>query len=399
MPKKCFVVMGFGQKTDLATGRVLDLDKTYRVLIEPAVTQAGVECIRADSILHSGLIDRPMYELLFGADLVIADLSTANPNAIYELGVRHALKPHTTIVIAEDQFKFPFDLSHLLIRHYEHLGKGIDAEVAAAFVKDLKKAIEELLHTPQVDSPVFEFLPQLLGKKELENAVVAAAAPVQGVNAMVEMFRQAKAAENWSDAADYLKMIVKNVPNDSYFRQQWALATYKSKQPDAVTALQAAKKILQELNPHSSTDPETLGLWGAIHKRLWETTADRTSLEESVRAYQKGFIVKDDHYNGINYAFMLNVRASVTQDPREAQADMVVAERARRRVAGLCAAMKDDPDPAEDFWVKASQVEALFGSGQRDAAEELRTTLQPPETWMMKTLEEQLAKLDALLPK
>ena len=30
--KRCFVVMGFGVKTDFATGRKLDLDKSYRWL-------------------------------------------------------------------------------------------------------------------------------------------------------------------------------------------------------------------------------------------------------------------------------------------------------------------------------------------------------------------------------
>ena len=66
-----------------------------------------------------------MYEQLLDADLVIADLSTSNANAIYELGVRHALRPHTTIVMAESNFKFPFDLSHLSMLKYEHLGKEI----------------------------------------------------------------------------------------------------------------------------------------------------------------------------------------------------------------------------------------------------------------------------------
>ena len=53
------------------------------------------------------MIDKPMYEHLLEADLVIANLSTSNANAIYELGVRHALRPHTTIVMAEQNFKFP----------------------------------------------------------------------------------------------------------------------------------------------------------------------------------------------------------------------------------------------------------------------------------------------------
>src|ERR1700734_3772776 len=93
MPLTCFVVMGFGKKIDLATGRELDLDKTYQNIIKPAVTDAGYDCKRADEILHSGVIDVPMYDMLFGADLVVADLSTANLNATFELGIRHVMKP------------------------------------------------------------------------------------------------------------------------------------------------------------------------------------------------------------------------------------------------------------------------------------------------------------------
>ena len=89
----CFVVMGFGKKTDFETGRTLDLDKTYKGIIKGAVTDAGLKCIRADEIKHSGPIDAPMYEQLLNADVVVADLSTSNKNAYYELGVRHALRP------------------------------------------------------------------------------------------------------------------------------------------------------------------------------------------------------------------------------------------------------------------------------------------------------------------
>src|SRR5512145_3464740 len=113
----CFVVMGFGKKTDFESGRTFDLDKSYRNLIKPAVEAAGYQCVRADEIVHSGLIDVPMYEQLLAADIVVADLSTANKNAFYELGVRHALRPYTTIVIAEDGLKPPFDVNHVVVRH------------------------------------------------------------------------------------------------------------------------------------------------------------------------------------------------------------------------------------------------------------------------------------------
>ena len=82
-----FVVQGFGVKTDLATGKDYNLDRSYRV-IKRAVEDAGLRCVRADEVQRSGVIDVPMYENLLRADLVIADLSTSNTNAFFELGVR-----------------------------------------------------------------------------------------------------------------------------------------------------------------------------------------------------------------------------------------------------------------------------------------------------------------------
>src|SRR5215204_2144629 len=160
----CFVVMGFGKKTDFETGRTLDLDKSYRNIIKPAVIDAGLECARADEIPHSGVIDVPMYERLLMADVVVADLSTSNKNAFYELGVRHALRPHTTIVICEDGAKsFPFDVNHVLVRQYHHMGDGIDFEEVERFRSALTQAIKDILATrPQPkDSPVYTFLHDL----------------------------------------------------------------------------------------------------------------------------------------------------------------------------------------------------------------------------------------------
>ena len=418
--KKCFVVMGFGEKTDLATGRTLDLDKTYRIIIRKAVEEAGLECIRADDIKHSGLIDVPMYELLLEADIVIADLSTANPNAIYELGVRHALRPHTTIIMAESQFKFPFDLSHIVIRPYEHLGKGIDAEHAEKVREELKDAIHTLLDKPDVDSPVYRFLPKLrawnAGVAPLLEAAAAEAAPMaaaagddDSIAELMEMFQEAKKESEWSSAIRSLNKLIAKRPNDSYFQQQHALATYKSKKPDPVAALNAAKEILQKLRPHESTDPETLGLWGAVHKRLYELTGDTAALDESIWAYEKGFYVKNDYYNGINLAFVLNVRAANSADPQEANADVVQARRVRRRVAEitrklLAAGIKDDEgkvDADETFWVQASLAEALEGSGQKDEAAKLRQELAKtaPAPWMVDTMNDQLGKLEGLMAK
>ncbi len=104
--------------------------------------------------------------------------------------------------------------------------------------------------------------------------------------------------------------------------------------------------ILEKLQPHLTNDPETLGLWGAVHKRVWELGNDRAHLDEAIRSYEKGFCLKDDYYNGINYAFLLNIRSSVSNGA-EAIGDRVQAERVRRQVARICrslleAGVKDD---------------------------------------------------------
>ncbi len=416
--KKCFVVMGFGTKTDFQQQKAYDLDKTYRTIIRPAVNDAGLECIRADDVVHSGIIDKPMYELLLGADVVVADLSTSNSNAIYELGVRHALRPCTTIVIAEKNFKFPFDIHSLLIRTYKHGGEYIDAEDAANAREELAKAIKKLVDENEVDSPVHTFLPSLRSKPgedtDAQPGVMSPAAPVaaedQTATLLMKMFREARAASNWAGAKMALEQLKLKMPGDPFITQQLAFVIYQGKQPDRKTSLTEAKTILSELNPKTSNDPETLGIWGAIHKRLWELDKQKEDLEESIRSYGKGFHLKDDYYNGINYAFMLNVRAGEATTPqREAIADFVWAERVRRRVIELAeerlkAGVKDDKgnvDREQLFWLRATLIEALLGIGEsaRAETEKNEAIKEAPEAWMAGSLEDQLAKLNTLLTK
>ena len=106
------------------------------------------------------------------------------------------------------------------------------------------------------------------------------------------------------------------MPNDSYVVQKLALATYKSKIPTTVDALKEAEQILLTLRPESSTDTETLGLFGSVQKRLWEETKDPLHMDKAIWALEKGFYVKNDYYNGINLAYMLNVRAGMNAGHR-----------------------------------------------------------------------------------
>jgi hypothetical protein len=272
----CFVVMGFGEKTAFYGGkkkqRVLNLDMTYQHVIRPAVTKAGFACIRADEILHSTFIDKPMYEQLLTADIVVADLSTSNANALYELGVRHALKPHTTIVMAEKEFSFPFDVARLNILRYEHLGPDIGAGEAARVAAELARRLQMIAGREEIDSPVFLFLPQLGPDQRQppeEGAALAAAPPGPSIAALREAFAAAKKyarrPADWTSVVDRLREWQRVQPGDPYVIQQLALATYKSEYPDKLAALVAAKHTLEALSPTVSSDAETVGLWGAIH--------------------------------------------------------------------------------------------------------------------------------------
>lgn len=437
----CFVIMGFGEKTDFQSNpqRVLNLNRTYEDIIKPVVEEAGHSCVRADEIIHSTVIDKPMYDNLLSADLVIADLSTANVNAVYELGVRHALRPQRTIVLAEKNFSFPFDLNHLSILKYEHLGKEIGFTEVMRVRKELSKKVTTLMDSPEVDSPVFLFIPSLQPASLPKAAAVAAAAPPapsseptdqKSFAELLVSFRAAKAgvkeAEDWALPLALLKRLKKMQPDDPYILQQMALATYKFEQPDKKTSLVNARNILSALAPKTSSDAETVGLWGAIHKRLWDEGKNREDLDEAVRAYARGYYIRTDYYNGINYAFVLDLRAANSEGD-EALVDRLLARRAREDVlkvsdgmlqAAAAAAQKGaKPDGAtvssdDLFWVGATQVEALFGLGRRGEAETLKTEIIEKErqrlikaggdgnavNWMAESLDQQLKKLAALLP-
>ncbi len=171
--------------------------------------------------------------------------------------------------------------------------------------------------------------------------------------------------------------------------------------------------ILAALKPDTSSDAETVGLWGAIHKRLWEVARDPNDLNKAIRSYTKGYFIRDDYYNGINFAFLVNVRAAMAQGD-EAIADRVLARRIRAEVLALCDAALDLGSSAAEapssralqqddlFWLKATKVEALVGLGRTAEADALRSSMtiaEPrPAQWKVDSMTAQLEALVALKP-
>ena len=326
--KSCFVIIGYGKKTSYVNGkaRELDLDQTYTILIKPVFDALGIPCYRAIDKNTSGSIDKLMLAEIKNAYIALADISTLNANVMWELGVRHALKPHHTIMICEkaQMAAIPFDINSFVIHQYTHSEEGIPYTEVERFRKYLTETVEKILRQepPVNDSPVFTFLAdELLNESASEQAMQEVKAEQEDAGSFVSIVQNAEDAKKrndfeealrWLELARKLATANMTLKDDlSFIIARQALCTYKSEKPSKREALVAAEKILAELNPLESGNLELLGLSGAISKRLFELCEDVACLDNAVLAYERGFQLKQDYYNGINAAFMLYRKAAM----------------------------------------------------------------------------------------
>lgn len=305
--KICFVVMGFGKKMDYENSKEVDLDKIYKKVIKELFVKdlTDYELIRADEIAGSSIIDVSMYTLLMKADLVIADITTLNPNAIYELGVRHALKPYSTIIMAEEKCRIPFDLNHSRFLVYKEIGENLDDKEAHEIREQLKGFVAAS-EKEETDSPLYTFLPHIsppsLTDEEYGKIVDEAKGKSENISSLVERAKGLKNEDQFESAISVWQRLVDLLPNNDYVVQQLALCTYKSKVPNETLALDNALDIIKRLNPKNSLDIETLGITGAIYKRLYLLNKNFHYLDEAIYYYKKGYIVQNDYYNGENFS-------------------------------------------------------------------------------------------------
>lgn len=398
--KLCFVVMGFGKKTDYPSGRTIDLDATYEAIIEPAAAALGLRCIRADEIMHSGIIDTPMYEMLLRSDLVIADISTGNVNAVYELGVRHALRPNSTIIMKEREGKLYFDLNHVNTFEYDHLGEDIGAREAQRAVRDLGALIREVMLTGKTDSPVYTYLPRLmqpqLSDEEFSDLVDETEAAQEKLSELMRRGDLAMKASDPKTAAEAFRAAEHMKGPDPFIIQQLGLATYKAKEPSPLAALIEALRIMDQLEPDASNDPETLGITGAIRKRLWRLTDDRAQLDAAIRYYGRGYEVRRDYYNGENLAQCYEFREGTQDDPEEALFDRLSAKKVRTSLYDSLTNLIETPSFAErsdQRWVLATLANCAYALGrlQEGDAFETRFLAEGPAHWEVDTYMESKA--------
>ena len=146
MKPLCFVLMPFGRKSH-GSGRMVDFDAVYEQILAPAAEAAGMEVIRADQEQVGGTIHKPMYERLMLSDFAVADVTGANPNVYYELGIRHALRPRSTVMVFAEGTTLPFDVASQRGTPY-HLDESGNLTDVAGDVQRITERLRTAWPTP-----------------------------------------------------------------------------------------------------------------------------------------------------------------------------------------------------------------------------------------------------------
>ncbi len=105
----CFVMMPFAKPHG----------GYYSSIYAPAIEKAGLTPVRADSdIFGTGKVMDQIWSGINTARILVAELTTKNPNVFYELGLAHALKKPVVLVSANED-DVPFDLNHIRVIYYD----------------------------------------------------------------------------------------------------------------------------------------------------------------------------------------------------------------------------------------------------------------------------------------
>ncbi len=129
---KCFVLMPFKEP----------FDTYYKLIIEPAVTKAGLKPQRGDSLFLPTPIMGDIWSMIQDAKVLVAEFTGKNPNVFYELGLGHAIgKP--IVLISETMDDVPFDLQALRVILYNKDDPKWGEKLRTDIVAALKATVSE----------------------------------------------------------------------------------------------------------------------------------------------------------------------------------------------------------------------------------------------------------------
>lgn len=150
MKKKVFMIMDFSD--GLA-------NVAYEHCIKRVCQDFDLEIRRADEVFTANPVYEDILREIREAAIIIADISTKNPNVYYELGMSHILKQSQTMMITHQSYDdLPFDVSHFRILHYDDSITG-----SRSFEKQLALTLDTLLRNyKEIYRDEFELIADVL---------------------------------------------------------------------------------------------------------------------------------------------------------------------------------------------------------------------------------------------
>jgi tetratricopeptide (TPR) repeat protein len=423
----CFVLMPFGVKKDPAGGPDVDFNRIYHEGIRPAIEDAGMEPIRADEERTTGIIHKAMFERLLLCDFAVADLTTANANVFYELGVRHATRPATTLAIFAKGQMPPFDVNYLRALPYELAeGNALGADEAKKLREGLAQRLKELREIASTDaakdSPIFQLLDgyaappldhlktdtfrdqaryseelrkELAAARETEgkDAAVAALAAIEAklgrldaveVGVLVDLFLSYRAVEAWDRMIALYERLPREVKRTVMLREQLGFALNRAGRKDE--AVKELEGVIAEKGPSA----ETCGILGRVYKDRWNAARKEGKkleaaghLKRAIETYLRGFEADwRDAYPGINAATLLDIKGDDASLERKAQILPLVRYASKQRLKG----------GTPGYWDHATLLEiAVLENDEEAAAEHLGDALAAKiEGWEPKSTADNL---------
>ena len=152
--KQCFVIMPYGGDDP---EMVRHYEGVYQSIITPAARAAGYDPKRSDIAGEPGNITHDIIRDLAESDIVIADLTSKNPNVLFELGIRHAFRKSGTVHIVDTAHELAFD-----VRQYRTIKYSKDLAGIPGVVSQITDAIRKREEHPErADNPVHDAIQHL----------------------------------------------------------------------------------------------------------------------------------------------------------------------------------------------------------------------------------------------
>ena len=373
--KTCFVVMGFGTKKIPNTNIEVDLNFVYNELIKPTIISKkltsvyGQEQFRADEVYTTQSITKTFIEGIFKADIVIADITTLNQNAIYELGLRHAMKPKSTIILCDNhtaQIKF-FDIQDLPQIRYDSdkLNEYSEfkriQELLSSYIDNAKNSDDDFIDSPVFRSNLYSVISNSLTSSQSNTTISNSQ---QSWSELTKVANALKDSQQYVEAEIIYKQILDSGFVDDEIVAGYLLSSYKKDETNVDNLKDSQQKLIQYLDINTTTFHKILGIYGAIYLRIFYITKNKNDLLSAIHYYRLGMNYEDNNiYCARNYCANLLKIADVETDIEVIKEHYYTAKYTAKYILGSLSTLVRKSSEYDDIWLKSNQEELLFISG------------------------------------